>query len=411
MFENGTYVRNATSGVDDNGFRFVNEPFFLGAKSATEDHFGGHIFEVIAYTNVLSTTDRESVESYLNYRYFENDRTITASAGTGGNIEPEGSVVTQVNESIEFQITPKWEYHISELLIDGSPVSLDGINPKIYSYTWDPVLDDGTISATFAQDEQTLSVTNNLGFHLTSTIGLLNSGSNEAATGDYVQVWQDQSGNGHNFEPTSDDRRPLLEGNASPNGKQGLLFDGNSDTVRHLITMTIDSFIIAFAPTGTISSATPAATFLMNGETINDESLQIGQFTGTYPDELFGLRSLPSSGAGIQAACRDNTGVIDGFNIISLVHDSVNNKWELYLNGDNSKSSSGTDDNGFALTSTYIYLGSSVDFTYFFGGDMFEVLAYTNSLSDADRESVESYLKFKFTSPEPPPSGTMILIK
>ena len=413
LYINGTSRRNTTGGgPDDNGFRFITEPLVIGARSTASGFFGGHIFEIIAYTNVLSTTDRESVESYLNYRYFTADRTITATTSSGGEIAPAGDVPVTIAGSTNFMITADWGYHISDITINGSSINENfGINPKSYTYSWDNIEDDGTINATFAADAKTLSVTNNLGLWLTSTTGMLDPGSDSATTGDFVQVWQDQSGNGLDFSPSYESRRPLLEGNASPNGEQGLRFDGINDTVRRVITLTAASIIVAMTPADIISSTSATSHVLGGGADAYAETLQLGGFTGTFDDELFGMRSKNSSGGNIQAGYLDSSTTIDGFTIISAIRDSTANKWNLYLNSDDSKSFSVGDDTGFVISNTYLNIGASRSQTELFDGYIFEVLAYTNSLSAADRESVESYLKFKFTSPEPPPAGTIIVIK
>ena len=69
LYLDGTSVRNGINGVDDNGFIFENAPLYLGSQGPGITPFGGHIFEVIAYSNVLSTVDRQSVEDYLEFKF------------------------------------------------------------------------------------------------------------------------------------------------------------------------------------------------------------------------------------------------------------------------------------------------------------------------------------------------------
>lgn len=70
--------------------------------------------------------------------------TITASAGTGGSISPSGAVSVAYGSSKTFTITPNTGYTISDVKVDGISVG------AVTTYTFSNVLDDHTISATFA---------------------------------------------------------------------------------------------------------------------------------------------------------------------------------------------------------------------------------------------------------------------
>ena len=70
--------------------------------------------------------------------------TITATAGTGGSISPNGSVTVNEGESITFTITPDSNYSIEDVKVDG--ISLG----KITSYTFSDVSTDYSIAATFS---------------------------------------------------------------------------------------------------------------------------------------------------------------------------------------------------------------------------------------------------------------------
>ena len=77
--------------------------------------------------------------------------TITATAGTGGTISPNGSV--EVNEGADqtFTITANLDYEINQTLVDGEPVIL--VNN---AYTFEDVTADHTISVTFNLIQPTL---------------------------------------------------------------------------------------------------------------------------------------------------------------------------------------------------------------------------------------------------------------
>ncbi|GEM_PF-1700827 len=80
-------------------------------------------------------------------------RTITATAGTGGTISPDGSVVVAQGTNKTFTITPNTGYTASSVLVDG-------VNQgAISTYTFSNVQTTHTISATFAQITHTITVT------------------------------------------------------------------------------------------------------------------------------------------------------------------------------------------------------------------------------------------------------------
>ena len=77
---------------------------------------------------------------------------ITASAGTGGNISPSGSVTVNHGDSQSFIITPSSGYEIANVTVDGSSVG------AVSSYPFTNVTSDHTIHATFfANGQYTIS--------------------------------------------------------------------------------------------------------------------------------------------------------------------------------------------------------------------------------------------------------------
>ena len=70
--------------------------------------------------------------------------TITATAGTGGAIDPSGEVVVNEGDSQTFTITPDTGYEIGDVVVDGTSVG------AVSSYTFENVTVDHTIDATFS---------------------------------------------------------------------------------------------------------------------------------------------------------------------------------------------------------------------------------------------------------------------
>lgn len=72
--------------------------------------------------------------------------TIAASAGTGGTINPNGSLNLNYGAAQTITITPEEHYHIEDVLVDGVSVG------AVSSYTFENVTATHTVEATFALD-------------------------------------------------------------------------------------------------------------------------------------------------------------------------------------------------------------------------------------------------------------------
>lgn len=103
------------------------------------------------------TVDGESVGAVSTYTFSNvkkahaitaafavNSYTITATAGTGGNISPSGSTPVTSGGSQTYTITANSGYKISDVKVDGSSVG------AVSAYTFSNITSAHTISATFA---------------------------------------------------------------------------------------------------------------------------------------------------------------------------------------------------------------------------------------------------------------------
>ncbi|MCW4029572.1 MAG: hypothetical protein NWE92_07995 [Candidatus Bathyarchaeota archaeon] len=90
-------------------------------------------------TTTLSSSGTKNYNLYATLQY----NTITASAGTGGSINPSGNVNVAANANQQFSITPDSGYHIKDVLVDDNSVG------AVSTYTFYSVVTDHTISATF----------------------------------------------------------------------------------------------------------------------------------------------------------------------------------------------------------------------------------------------------------------------
>ncbi len=83
------------------------------------------------------------------------DYVITASAGTGGSINPSGDVSVTHGDDKTFTITPETGYEIADIIVDDSGIGV------VSTYTFSEVSENHTISATFVQSEFTITFVKN----------------------------------------------------------------------------------------------------------------------------------------------------------------------------------------------------------------------------------------------------------
>jgi predicted glutamine amidotransferase len=82
--------------------------------------------------------------------------TITVSQSSNGVIDPDTTIV-DYGSTPSFTITPDTGYHIESITANGAPVTVT--DPKGQTYVFDPVSADGDLTATFAIDTFTITVT------------------------------------------------------------------------------------------------------------------------------------------------------------------------------------------------------------------------------------------------------------
>ena len=99
--------------------------------------------------NFIHFGSGENVATVRNYYALQvkvdEVRIITATADEHGKIAPTGDVAVPKGESKTFTITPDSGYHIKDVLVDGKSVG------AVSTYTFENVVDNHTIHATFAR--------------------------------------------------------------------------------------------------------------------------------------------------------------------------------------------------------------------------------------------------------------------
>ncbi len=97
-----------------------------------------------------------------------NTYTITATAGSNGSIDPSGGVIVDYGADQTFTISPNANYHITDVLVDGSSVG------SVTSYEFTNVTTNHTISASFAIDTKVITISVPSGNGTISPSGTIN---------------------------------------------------------------------------------------------------------------------------------------------------------------------------------------------------------------------------------------------
>lgn len=144
--EGGTITPNGVANVkkytDQKYTIKANEGYFI--KSVVVDNVDKGKLETYTF-------ERVTTNHTITVTFAPKELNITASAGEGGSISPNGTVKVKYGEDITFTITPNTGYEVKS-------VTVDGVNKgKITSYTFDDVKEAHTISATFVKKQFTIT--------------------------------------------------------------------------------------------------------------------------------------------------------------------------------------------------------------------------------------------------------------
>lgn len=151
--EGGTITPSGTVAVEEgSGKTFTITPdtgYHIADVTVNGESVG--VMDSYTFTNVQSsqtievTFERNSTSD--NGGSSITRYTITASAGSGGVIDPSGSVRVSRGSDKTFTITANEGYEIADVLVDGESVG------AVRSYTFENVKTNHTISVTFTEDE------------------------------------------------------------------------------------------------------------------------------------------------------------------------------------------------------------------------------------------------------------------
>ena len=245
---------------------------------------------------------------------------ITATAGTGGSISPDGRIMVNDGESREFTITPAPGYQVAGVVVDGMSVG------AVTKYRFENVMQDHTIEASFLQSgslflltaskSASLNTGGHLQFRVTSPASFITHGAMVYALdqNDVVKLVIGTDTTGNILATTTtissfdfDGVRLYINGEDKGTRNMGLILISGYDQLSS--TLTID-----------VPSATEMTVFAVDGNLLISDydasriqiynirpSLGIMNFNNEYPGEVYyygggtGYLISPESGSPVTA--------------------------------------------------------------------------------------------------------------
>ena len=210
-------------------------------------------------------------------------------------------------------------------------------------------------------------------------------------TGTYL--WADQSGNGHNAGQTVAALEPQLVTNQL-NGYPIYRFNGtsnvfNGDTISGLDNSSLSFFLVAkgYAQSGTLAAFFEA----------KDSASGLSIARHLYFSGSLSVSNNSNDGYGGIPLLETSSGSFPNSGFPYTLMEGVKNLGslaKLYINGSLAASSTNSNLTG-PFTNDNYRIGKAVSWNYL-NGDIAEMIIYSSSLSDSDRQNVENYLNTKY---------------
>ncbi len=137
IYINGSLESSTPAGQAFTGY--TTPEFILGQPQETPNYFNGQIYDVRLIDHVLSDSEIAALGGSGTVTF-----TLTATAGTGGTINPSGPVLVNQGTNKTFSINPNNGFEIANVSIDNNPIGTQS------AYTFNNVNANHIISATFS---------------------------------------------------------------------------------------------------------------------------------------------------------------------------------------------------------------------------------------------------------------------
>ena len=294
----------------------------------------GYIHEVIFFSNALTSTQRQQVESYLAQKWGLRQQLPQGHPGTRGIVYPQTPLQNLV----------PWRYPTSFV-----PTQIQPGSCKL----WLDAADSSATSMTFS-------------------------------SGNTLSSWKDKSGSNNNATAFNS---PTLTQNAI-NGYQAIstfrspYFRGSISITGTTYTL----FTVATRSTGSFGSDTRLVSFAVNNSSAdyNTTAASIGLFAQPAAQTLGTYRT---------SWIASNAYTMDAPFLASVTYTGTNGF--MWFNGSNASYTGASSSGTFGIT-VYAIANQPALTNEFWNGYIGEVIVYNTSLSTPDRQQVEGYLAWKW---------------
>lgn len=222
---------------------------------------------------ILITVTAQDVAVVKYYKItLQQKPIITATAGANGTIAPAGAVAVDYDGTKAFTATAASGYHIAALNVNGTPVA-EAANQTEYTYTFNNVVADATIYATFELTKYTVTFTVKEGTTPLegATVALSGGYSNQVTNASGVATFTD-------VVPGNLSYTVSLAGYKSSEGT--VLVDGNKSVAIALVSeATLTYNVIFTVKEGDVAVEAATVTLTGYGEQQTDAS-GVATFTG-----------------------------------------------------------------------------------------------------------------------------------
>lgn len=345
-----------------------------------------------AYSYVLAVTPGSGVVFYRRYQNGGNS-TIATASGTApiylrlardGNptsgytataqTSPDGVVWTTVGSAGEANTSPMPNKFTAGMVVSSS----------VSGATQSTVVFD---HLSFMTSVPQLS--SNLLLWLRSDIGI-------NATSGSVNSWADQSGNGNNATNSGAARPTLSTGSANSAILNSVTFNGSSQFLSlptDFANLTSGLSVFAMVkPSASVATGTP---FVCGNSSNNDAAILKITSSGTNA-ALFAFNGATSS----NVTTSSNPISTSAFQLVEAVYTPGSSPstgvGKVYVGGTLQATATNMVQNLNNTSRTLNRIGTGTGSTEWFGGDICEILVYSNPVSDSQRKSIESYFLSKY---------------
>lgn len=210
------------------------------------------------------------------------------------------------------------------------------------------------------------------------------------ANGATVTTWTDTAtGDGVSQNGAAGTTTPTYRTSATPNGKPAVRFDGNDES-RTTVSPGITAaggwvYYIVLKANG----AQPGGAYIFDRSLAGNPLASL-----TFSSEFYALQKRYTDGSGLGGPISTTTISTTDWHMVAVRRNRTQNRFEMWVNGVMQATEA---DTGGDLTPDPINIGRhSTSPTGGFNGDIAELLIYKDGLSEADFQSVGSYLSSEY---------------